>query len=102
MPISHETSFYFESHITIDPVIENIKVKHLTTLIKPMGFKLAKLLMQKGEPSNIDSFMTARSKEYDDIVYKTENCVKLLMQNGYTVRRYKVENILMDVRVANI
>lgn len=95
----HTTDYYFESHITIDPVLDTEKLQQLKDLVKPSGFKVAKLFMQKGDPSNLDSFMTAHSKEYSGILQSTMGTVSLLKQHGFGVRRYKIENILLDVRV---
>lgn len=52
-----------------------------------------------GERSRLDDFMTTRSTDYDDIVYRTERLVNALIANGYPVRRWKVENTLLDVRL---
>lgn len=95
----HTTDYYFESHITIDPVLDPEKLQQLKDLVKPLGFRVAKLFMQKGVSSNLDSFMTAHSKNYSDILDNTMNAVHHLKTEGYGVRRYKIENILLDERV---
>lgn len=93
------TEYYFEAHITIDPVMENNKILDLKELVKPLGFRLAKLFMQKGVPSNLDSFLTAKAKDYPTIVQNTIGAVSILEQEGYIVRRYKIENILLDIKL---
>lgn len=95
----HTTDYYFESHITIDPVLDPEKLQQLKDLVKPLGFRVAKLFMQKGDPSNLDSFMTAHSKDYTDILRGTLFAVNKLEDNGFGVRRYKIENILLDIKV---
>lgn len=95
----HTTDYYFEAHITIDPVLDEDKLQELKDLVKPLGFRVAKLFMQKGDPSNLDSFMTAHDKDYHSIMQSTYKAVDWLKDNGYGVRRYKIENILLDVKV---
>lgn len=95
----HTTDYYFESHITIDPVLDQEKLQELKDLVKPLGFRVAKLFMQKGDPSNLDSFMTAHAKDYYSIMRSTYSAVNKLEDRGYGVRRYKIENILLDVKV---
>lgn len=97
-------TLYYECHITIDPILEESERDKLQELIKPYGFKLAKLLMQKRkedlpEQSKYDTFMTAHEKVEIDMIYKMYNCLKLLKRNGYVVRRYKIENIIIDSRI---
>ena len=89
------TEYYFESHITIDPVEDIVE---LTELASKYNFKPAKLLMDKGIPSKLDTFITGRSKDYLVLLTNTENLVNKLKLNNYVVRRYKLENILLDVR----
>lgn len=91
------TEYYFESHITIDPILDNDRLAAVKEAVAPLGFRVAKLLLQKGLISNLDSFMTARDKDYATILKNTQNAVALLKQEGYGVRRYKIENILLDV-----
>lgn len=88
---------YFEAHITIDPVPEEGR-DAVQALGMPWGFRLAKLLMQKGEPSNIDTFMTAHGRDLDDMRRRVTGMVIDLQRTGYTVRRYKVEDTIFDSR----
>jgi hypothetical protein len=94
----YTSNYYFESHITIDPVEDPAKLK---ALVGSYGFRLAKLFMQKGQPSDLDSFMTAKDKNYHNLLKDTEDVVSLLIKKGYNVRRYKIENILLDVKLNN-
>lgn len=91
MIFSTTPNHYFESHITIDPVMDDRQLTLLKSIVKPNGFKVARLLMQKGGISDVDSFMTARSKNYDEILGSTEQTVWLLGKKGFNVRRWKIE-----------
>lgn len=94
----HTTELYFESHITIDPVPEE-GLDRLKFVAEMNGFRVADLVMPKtGERSTIDSFMTARGTSYDDLLQATTDAVDLLIYGGYHVRRFKIENTLIDVR----
>lgn len=88
---------YYEAHITIDPVPEDQRPK-VQGLLAPYNFKLAKLLMQKGEPSAIDTFATGHGKELQDIKTRLLEAVYTLHANGHTVRRWKIEDTLFDSR----
>lgn len=93
----YKTNYYFEAHITIDPVLDENELERLKSLVSASGFRVAKLFMQKSlSKSNLDSFMTAKNKEYDAILDSTIKTVARLKENGYGVRRYKIENILLD------
>lgn len=88
---------YYEAHITIDPVPEADRAA-LQALLTPHGFKLAKLLMQKGEPSNIDTFCTAHGTDLGDIKRRTLRAIEVLEENDHTPRRWKIEDTLFDSR----
>lgn len=91
------SNLYYESHITIDPVfgqdLENFK-----KLCNDYDFRVAKLLMEK-TPSVKDSFCTSRSNLYTDIVSRTIDLVKDLQESGFKVRRYKIEDTLVDSKI---
>ncbi len=88
---------YYESHITIAPVIgqELLDFKHICL---GFNFRVAKLLMEKG-PSRLDAFCTGRSNNYTDIVERTHGLVMCLNQAGFTVRRYKIEDTIVDSNI---
>jgi hypothetical protein len=54
--------------------------------------------MQKGIPSNLDSFITGRHKDYETLLERMYKLVEELPKQGFHVRRYKIENVLLDVR----
>lgn len=97
-PAAPTTNYYFEAHITIDPVVVTGRLLQLKDLAATNGFRVAKLLMEKGKPSNLDSFMTAKHKSYDQLLAATLQTVTQLRAAGYVVRRYKIENILLDIK----
>lgn len=94
----YTTELYFETHITIDPV-EDHREAELKKLVTVFGFRLAELFMKKGGRSRLDSFMTTRGSNYDDVYMRTLRCVNALINAEYKVRRYKIENTLLDVRL---
>lgn len=93
-------SIYYEAHVTIEPVFDS-SLTQFVELCSFQGFRVAELLMKKRstdkpERSKYDSFCTARSDSYDDIVERTLALVKSLEKSGYKVWRYKVEDTLLD------
>lgn len=95
------SDLYFEAHVTMDPVPQSDRDR-VQDLIEPFGFRLAKLLMQKGEPSNIDTFCTAHSRSYSTLVLKVTDCVRALRAAGINVRRYKIEDTVIDSRSSDV
>jgi hypothetical protein len=96
-PSPAESRLYYEAHVTIDPVPEDQRGA-LQDLATPLKFKLAKLLMQKGEPSTLDTFLTGHSKVLDEIKANTKKMILALKAEGYVVRRFKIEDTLIDSR----
>lgn len=94
------TNLYYESHITIDPVRNSVAVTHLKRLAAVYGFKVAELIMMKGgtEPLE-DSFMTGRAKDYEELGARTASMVISLKQNHFKVRRYKIEETIIDSKI---
>jgi hypothetical protein len=97
-----EARLYYECHITVEPVFEETR-EELSTIAKPFGFRLAELLMQKNREhdpirSTYDTFMTAHSKNYEDIFQRMKNCVAAIEAEGFKVWRYKIEDTLFDTK----
>ena len=95
--------FYFESHVTIEPVFEN-RLDLFKTICQKHRFRVADLLMQKRkndkpERSKHDSFCTSRSKLFYQIKQDTINLVLELKENGFDVWRYKIEDTMMDSKI---
>jgi hypothetical protein len=96
------TELYFEAHVTIEPVFGE-RLELFKTICRAHLFRPAELLMKKRQAdtakrSRYDTFCTARSGSYADIVERTTCVVGLLRKAGFTVWRFKIENTLIDVR----
>jgi hypothetical protein len=94
------TELYFEVHITLDPVFD--QQRNLAAAIGlRWGFRLAELIMRKEtgapeQPHQDDTFMTARGTDWNETRRRTIATVLDLQRAGFKVRRYKVENTLVD------
>jgi hypothetical protein len=102
-----KAKYYFESHITIEPLQTELQAKWLQEICNEFGFKLAKLFMLKDrketpERSNRDTFMTAHSKDLDDIKDRTFSMVAALQMEGLKVFRYKIEDCIIDSRSEDV
>lgn len=100
------TNFYFESHVTIEPIFDD-QLSLASTIARSHGFKVADLLMKKRkndtvERSKYDTFMTGRSNTYQFLEDNMKNLIIELRSNGFKVWRYKIENILCDSRYYDI
>lgn len=96
---------YYEAHVTIAPVFDEVREGAAVTA-QQYGFKLAKLLMQKRavdapERSKFDTFMTSHDRNLEDITKRTQDLVSALKAAGFSVWRYKIEDILVDSRLAD-
>ena len=96
----------FEGHVTIEPVFDADREK-ADQLAKLYGFKLADLLMQKKrsalpERSDKDTFMTGHSADFDSLKARMENLGRDLRAAGFSVWRYKIEEILWDVKFERV
>ena len=97
-----QAGLYFESHVTIDPVFD-ADLDRFRGLACQYGFRVASLLMRKGDgvlvPSVDDTFCTSRGQVWEDIKCRTRLLVSAAIAEGFTVRRYKIEDTLLDVRL---
>lgn len=104
-----KSDLYFECHVTIDPVFDENR-ERLEEIVSNYNFKLAKLVMIKetkgsgGEYclSSKDTFFTAHSKSYSDLLNRMIDCIKKVQIEGYVVRRYKIEDTIIDSRSDDI
>lgn len=92
----------FEAHITIDPVFGERRAE-VERFAQTTGFKLAELWMQKdarspGLPSDKDTFMTGHSDDRERLFEAGRILIYNLRNNGYNVRRFKIEEILYDTK----
>lgn len=96
----HTTDLYFEAHVTIDPVETSQDMWVLNGAARYFGFRVAELLYKKTrDVARVDDFMTGRDKNYDHMYERTTELVTALKDLGFVVRRYKIENTLLDVRL---
>jgi len=98
--MNNQAKHYFEAHVTIDPVVgadrDNVEeIAHCNQ------FKLARLLMARGLPSTLDTFMTGHATQLDLLTLRLRSLVASLRASGYKVRRYKIEDTVLDSRVAD-
>src|ERR1700761_657847 len=100
--ISTKSKLYYEAHVTIDPIFDERR-EHAALLAQTYKFRLAKLIMRKRESdheqvSRDDTFMTGHGIELDDIMTRTKMLVMKLREHGFKVRRYKIEDTILDSR----
>ena len=94
---------YYESHITIEPVFEE-ELEKFKNICSKYKFRVAELLLQKRkidkpEISTKDTFCTGRFKDLETAKNDTLSLVEELKENVFIVKRYKVEYIVLDVRL---
>lgn len=98
------SKMYFEAHVTTDP-IPATHAAAFRVITQECGFHIASLLMEKpGEglvSHDADAFCTGRGPDFEDLKSRTHDLCLKLVQVGIVVRRYKIEDTLLDSRVAN-
>lgn len=97
-----DTPYYYESHITIEPVFD-VALENAKCLAQSKNFRVADLLMKKRaedtpQRSAYDTFMTGHSVNRQDIIDRTKELVLLLQSAGVKVWRYKIEETICDSR----
>jgi hypothetical protein len=100
------TKLYYEAHVTIDPVFD-IDRERAAIIAGYHKFKLANLIMRKREadeetPAQDDTFMTGHGKDLYDIKSRTKNLILTLQQFNFKVRRYKIEDTILDSRSEDV
>lgn len=96
---------YFEAHVTIEPVFDD-RLDQARVIAERWRFRLADLLMQKravdtAQRLSKDTFMTGTAKHLPDIRRRMTLLVTDLKAAGFTVWRYKIEDTVVDSRVAD-
>lgn len=97
------SDLYYECHITLEPVFGD-ELDRLRGIVHVYGFRVADLLMKRNREatptrSEFDTFCTTRGRNYDDIVWRAQQCLLSLKLAGFDVWRWKVEDTLLDVRL---
>lgn len=99
-------SLYYECYVTIEPVFDD-KLELLKKLAEKSNFHVADLLMQKREEdtperSKFDTFTTARNTKYDDLYLDMTIFIDCLMQAGFKIWRYKIEDAVLDSKYQDV
>ena len=94
---------YYESHITIEPVFDDVLAR-VMQIASDNNFKVAKLLMKKREEdteerSQYDTFMTGHSDSYATLADRMNSAIRNLQDKGFKVWRYKIEHVVLDSRI---
>lgn len=88
------TELYFEAHVTIDPV-DPSELADLKRSAKALGFRVAEFIMAKGQKQK-DTFLTGRDEDFLALRERMTGLIQSLRILGLTVRRYKIENTIVD------
>lgn len=104
--MKRSTDYYFECHVTIEPVFDE-QLEKIKAVAESKGFKVASLLMKKRavdteERSQYDTFMTAHSKDFSQLRNQMIDLIALLKHMQIKVWRYKIEDILIDSRYSDV
>lgn len=91
---SDKSDLYYECHITFEPVNLPERAK-LKEICEEFGFRVATFIMEKDSPIP-DAFASARAVSYATIVMLMVAVVATLNAAGFKVKRYKIENTLLD------
>lgn len=96
----------YEAHITIEPISGTQREYFFAFLCGQVGFKPAHLLMKKSrtatpERSDRDAFCTGHDEDLETILTRTKSLVSQLAAAGFEVWRWKIEEILYDVRLSH-
>lgn len=89
---------YFEAHVTLEPTS---RLEELKQLVSGYGFRVADLYYDKGGqllPAEIDHFTSSRGKSVDELCERTKELVVALLTNDFYVKRYKIEDVVIDSR----
>jgi len=90
----------YECHITIDPV-SGSELDSFESMCAFYRFKVAKLLKDNGLPSDKDQFATGHDVDYTSLEGRMVLLCRELKMEGYVIRRYKIEEILLDSRMGD-
>ena len=94
-----EQTHYYESHITIDPILDPDQLYLLNTLSNAAGFRVSDLYILKDDSKHTkDTFMTGRSKNYDTLYDVGTELCKTLKHHNFKIRRFKIEAVVYDER----
>lgn len=87
---------YYEVHVTLDPVNE-LRIPLLKSIAGRFNFRLANLIMRKGGSVHTDDmFLTTRGQVFEEVAEQLREFTIMLTQANFHVRRYKIEDTLID------
>lgn len=99
-----EARIYYEAHVTIEP-LNDLTRPAVQTLCDRHGFKIAEFLMQRADSAAPDvpandpnSFVSCRETNKTTMIRRITYLVLDLRKAGIEVRRYKMEDTLVDSR----
>lgn len=100
MEVYAELTMY-ECHVTIEPVLNEEKLKELREICHVWGFKVADLFMRRRENdteerSKNDTFMTGHDSDFICLQNKMIYLIDAVKAAKHKVWRYKIENIIID------
>lgn len=98
---THNTNLYYEGHITLEP-FEVGNYGYLEASMEAacamFDMRLSTFAMFKDDQAQPDAFVSLRSDTYVDMCDRIGAAVTYLKDKGHTIKRYKIEDILMDSR----
>lgn len=89
-------AIYYECHINLEPIDNDDDRSTLAELALIYNFRMAKLLMAKGEAA-ADAFLTGRDTSYNDLYERMNQLHSKLLLAEFRVRRTKIEAVIYDV-----
>lgn len=91
-----ETRLYYEAHITVAPYTQgSVLDASMQAACKKYGMRVSTFLMFHSE-AQPDAFTSIRDKNLDSIKARMSGAVKFLRMNGHTVKRFKIEDTVLD------
>lgn len=95
----------FECHVTMEPVFDEDYLT-VSVIAECYGFKIADLLLKKRATdtptrSQFDTFLTGHSvsdESYNGLLQRARKMREVLVAQGFSVWRIKVEEILFDLK----
>ncbi len=90
--------FYFEAHITIDPLPTEEAFHDLKAWALSQEWRVSDLYLRSGEAHRSDAFLSARDPDYDELYKSGRRVIAGLRRRGQTVRRFKIESVIYDTR----
>lgn len=91
-----QSDLYYEVHVTIEPV-EQERYTLFKSLSSKQKFWCSEWMLKKEEGFNF--FATTRGKDYTETYNRMVKLIIDLIQNGFKVMRYKIEDTVLDSKI---